>query len=287
MGEYRYHEAAEIFPLCKRAIKELVVSIKANGLLEPIELYKDEIIDGRSRDIACPRAGVEPDYVDVTEIVDERYGGDVVEYCLVKNLHRRQLTTSQAAAVAVKAKRLRKKFDDAAKQRQREGQKKGGGDRRSKQAKTALRPPGLKPKGQQSRDDLAKVFPTSGRQIQRMQRVKDKCIPEVFEAVEEGAITATEADEQFSKIGKGEQFAALKKIKEEKTKPKEKKQKEKKLRTEEESTDPERRAAVRAETETFNFLKTSKLARLKKSNPYRAQSFRAVINWLRRIKEES
>lgn len=286
MSKYRHHESASIFPLCKKAIKELTISIKLNGLLEPIEIYKDEIIDGRSREIACLRAGVEPDYVDVIDIVDDTYSGDTVQYSLDKNLHRRHLTSAQSAAAAVKATELRAKFEKAAKERQKEAAsragKASGASRRGETNVRAARPQRL---DHRSRDDLAKVFGTSGRQIQRMTRVRRDCIPEVFEAVEDGVLTATEADEQFAKgKPKGEQYAALKTLTEEKTKPKEKKREEK--RAKEESTDPERRAAVRAETETFNFFKTSKLVLLKKSNPHRTESFRTVINWLRRISKE-
>jgi hypothetical protein len=61
--EYKFHPITEIWPkMTKAEFAELVESIKAHGLQNPIWLHPDDgsIIDGRQRYLACLEAGVEP-----------------------------------------------------------------------------------------------------------------------------------------------------------------------------------------------------------------------------------
>ncbi len=277
MTKIRYHESSEIFPLQDKNVQDLMTAIKQNGLLDDIELYRGEILNGRSRYIACPRVGVPHRFVDVDDIVDGQYSGDTVQYSLDKNLHHRHLTSSQAAVVAIKAKELTKKFEKAAKERH--AQLSG---RPSKDKPRAARPGVSK----RANDDLAKVFKISARQITRAQKVERECIPEVLEAVEKGKLTVTEAEEQLTGKKKGEQYEALKTIiKKNKPKPKVKRERRKKQGPKE-NEDPHRIVAVEAETEAINLLSRSKLVRMKKSNPYTDETFRSVINWLRRVFKE-
>ncbi|MCD6295935.1 MAG: ParB N-terminal domain-containing protein, partial [Deltaproteobacteria bacterium] len=49
-----FHEIANMFPLMEGTeFDALVTDIKENGLLEPIWLYENKILDGRNRYRAC------------------------------------------------------------------------------------------------------------------------------------------------------------------------------------------------------------------------------------------
>jgi N6-adenosine-specific RNA methylase IME4 len=91
-----FHPLADIFPLMEgEAFDNLVASIKANGLREPIVLFQNKILDGRNRDRACTAAGVDPVYAPFR-------GGDPVAFVVDANLHRRHLSESQRAMVAAR-----------------------------------------------------------------------------------------------------------------------------------------------------------------------------------------
>ena len=84
-----FHPLAEMFPLMQgAAFDDLVADIRANGLIEPIILHEDKILDGRNRERACRAAGVEPTYRPFM-------GDDPLAYVISANLHRRHLTPEQ------------------------------------------------------------------------------------------------------------------------------------------------------------------------------------------------
>jgi ParB-like chromosome segregation protein Spo0J len=61
--QYEHHPLAEMFPLLKDAeFDDLVEDIRKHGLREPIILFEQKVIDGRNRERACIKAGVEPRY---------------------------------------------------------------------------------------------------------------------------------------------------------------------------------------------------------------------------------
>lgn len=94
--DYEFHEVASIFPLMgNQEFDELKQDIKQNGLLEPIWLYEGKIIDGRNRYLACQAVAVVPTY-------REWNGqGSLVSFVMSLNLHRRHLTSSQRAVIAL------------------------------------------------------------------------------------------------------------------------------------------------------------------------------------------
>src|SRR5262245_61869945 len=91
-----FHPLANVFPLIEGAeFDRLVADIAANGLLNPIVILDDMILDGRNRERACRAAGVELACVPFT-------GKDPVAFVVSQNLARRHLNESQRAVVAAK-----------------------------------------------------------------------------------------------------------------------------------------------------------------------------------------
>ena len=91
-----FHDIANLFPMMRPdELADLVADIKRNGLIEPIVLYEDKILDGRNRWLACGETGKKPHF-------DYYKGDDPVGYVISKNLHRRHLNETQRAVVANK-----------------------------------------------------------------------------------------------------------------------------------------------------------------------------------------
>lgn len=89
------HEYSKILPpLSTDEINALASDIKANGLQKSIVTLNGEILDGRNRFEACKIAGVKPRF-------EEFKGSDPLTFVISSNIHRRHLTASQKAAVAV------------------------------------------------------------------------------------------------------------------------------------------------------------------------------------------
>lgn len=100
------HPVATLFPMLPESeLQELADDIKANGQHEPIviayldEMMMDEpvVIDGRNRFAACQLAGVEPKIRNDYTIKPAEIGPWIMSH----NRHRRHLSQSQKAAVAV------------------------------------------------------------------------------------------------------------------------------------------------------------------------------------------
>ena len=93
--EFPISALARIFPaMSAEALEALVASIRKVGLLEPIILWRGEVIDGRHRYAACAIAGVERRFVSLAD------DDDPVAYVLAKNGERRHLDDSQKAVAA-------------------------------------------------------------------------------------------------------------------------------------------------------------------------------------------
>ena len=82
------------------AFDELAEDIKLNGLLTPIVTYEDKILDGRNREKACEKVGVEPRYVPYA-------GSTPLSYVISLNLKRRHLDESQRAMVVARIENLK------------------------------------------------------------------------------------------------------------------------------------------------------------------------------------
>jgi hypothetical protein len=101
MKLYANHPLSEVFPkLPPDEVRQLVQSIKDNGLQKAITIYEGKILDGRHRYEACNMADVRP--------VFEFYkGADPLGYVMVANLHRRHLDSGQRAMIAAKIATMR------------------------------------------------------------------------------------------------------------------------------------------------------------------------------------
>jgi ParB-like chromosome segregation protein Spo0J len=62
---HAFHPIANLFPQMRdAALQELADDIREQGPREPIILLDDKVLDGRNREWACARAGVEPRYAE-------------------------------------------------------------------------------------------------------------------------------------------------------------------------------------------------------------------------------
>ena len=81
-----------MFPLLKDAeFDDLVEDIRKHGLREPIILFEQKVIDGRNRERACIKAGVEPRY----RSMEFDHHDAATAYVISKNIRRRHLTPEQ------------------------------------------------------------------------------------------------------------------------------------------------------------------------------------------------
>ena len=92
------HPVANVFPMMDReAFEALKADIAEHGQREPVTFWRNQLIDGRNRYLACLELKIEP----FTAMIDDDHP-DPIGYVMSLNLHRRHLTTSQRAMVAAK-----------------------------------------------------------------------------------------------------------------------------------------------------------------------------------------
>ena len=181
IGEYPVHPVASLFPMIDDdALNALAEDIKKNGQREPIlvaffdgmDTTEPVVIDGRNRFKACELAGVKPIFSNDYIMEPEEMGPWIISH----NLHRRHLTTSQKAAVAVAYEAELAKL---AKARQLAT---------LKQNRTEDTVPENLPersKGEDSRDSAGGLFQVSGRSVSDAKYVSQHD-PEAFQRVRDG-----------------------------------------------------------------------------------------------------
>ena len=166
----RFHHLANIFPLMTdEEFAGLCASIEKNGLLQPIWVYQDEIIDGRNRYYACLETG--------TELRFRRWNGDgsLINFIIGLNLDRRHLNESQRAMVAARLANMR------------------SGTR------TDLAPIGTRsddaPENKYvSQSEAAAMLNVSRRSLTRAAKVQKNAYPKIAEQVEQGEISVSRAE---------------------------------------------------------------------------------------------
>lgn len=101
--KYTIHPVAAMLPkLQGEEFEALAADMETNGQLEPIDVYKDEIIDGVNRFMACESRGLEQWYRQWVP----KNGQSVIGYIISKALLRRHMDTSQRAMFAAELAQL-------------------------------------------------------------------------------------------------------------------------------------------------------------------------------------
>lgn len=159
------HPLADIFPsMTDEQFEVFKQDIATEGLLDPIVTHEGLILDGRHRYRACQELGIEPEF--------REFGGkDPFRFIVSQNLHRRHLTDSQRAAMAIRIANMTH-----------------GGDRKSDQV-ADRRLDAI------SQGEAAEVLNVSHRAVSRAKRV-EKEDPVLLQRVEAGDISLTAAEEQ-------------------------------------------------------------------------------------------
>jgi ParB-like chromosome segregation protein Spo0J len=169
--EYDTHPYADLFPVLEGdALTDLADDINANGQRLPIVLVEregtDVILDGRSRFLACGKAGVNPEFVNFEDMYESGGEDQLLAFVTSANLHRRHLDASQRAMIAARLKPI---YEEAAKQRMLRGT------------------PSADPRqGGKAAEKAAEVMNVSTRLVEGAQKVLREGSPELVQAVERG-----------------------------------------------------------------------------------------------------
>lgn len=162
------HTYADLFPMMPDdQFAQLCEDIAKNGLREPITLFEGMILDGRNRNKACEKLGIQP----ITRPWNGK--GSPLDYVISKNLTRRHLSETQRAMVAAKIATLQH------------------GDNQFKQQDAPIGA-SSQPISQPA---AAKLLNVSRRSVQRATEVRDHGIPQLQEEVEAGRVSVTAAAE--------------------------------------------------------------------------------------------
>jgi ParB-like chromosome segregation protein Spo0J len=176
------HDVANLFPMMSDdEYRALVKDIRENGLREAIWLYEGKIIDGRNRYKACRELGVEPDY--------QQWNGEgsIINFVISLNLHRRHLSSSQKAVIALEVEKF---LSVEAKERQRGGQ---GGVLLSQKIEQAN--PG------KATEQAAKLIGTN-RQYVSDAKVIEKKAPQALVEIKAGKATIPDVRQHIAAVEK-------------------------------------------------------------------------------------
>ena len=153
-------------------LQNLVDDIRAHGLLDPIVLFEQRILDGRNRAAACESAGVAPRYVEFEGAREE-----ALVFVVSHNLKRRHLTKQAVADTLVEAEDFNLQYELG----------------------EPATHPDIKMSAQTTKTassrELAKAAggAVSREMINATRKVKEKAEPELREAVKKGRIGVQDA----------------------------------------------------------------------------------------------
>ncbi len=192
--ELKAHPLADLFPLPEAARRaELGESIRTRGQRKVIVLLEGMILDGRTRYAECMRLGIAPKcrLYDPRAVAEGGDGPSPLDFVEDENLHRRDLTPSQRAAIAAEFESLR------------HGGRREVGDGQDANLQLDV---GTAPsaRASETRAALAERHGVSERSIADAAKVRDQGAPALQEALKAGdvvvdvaaALTAKPKDEQ-------------------------------------------------------------------------------------------
>ncbi len=197
------HEVAKLIPtMSDDEYQALKADIAKHGQREPLVVHEGKILDGRHRYRACMELDLEPRTVSW----DGR--GSAVTFVISQNLHRRHLTASQRAAVAVQASTMYE-AERNARVRQRRGAvtagKASGAARRDRSKVKEIVPP--RSRCLQARDEVATEFGASPRYIQDAKAIRDAA-PQLLDQVVRGERTLPQAKQELRREQKRAELKA-------------------------------------------------------------------------------
>lgn len=192
------HAIAGLFPeMSPDEYAALKADIQANGLREPIWLHEGRVIDGRHRARACHELGIRPATRNWSGT------GSLTAFVVSLNIHRRSLTSSQRAAIAVDVAEM---LEEEAKARQKAGASKGGQAKPKGESKVPqkVEEPCRKSNGEAA-EMAAKIVGTNRQYVHDAKKLKAEA-PELHAKVASGEKKLTEAK---SELRKREKLAEL------------------------------------------------------------------------------
>lgn len=178
------HSAANLFPMMDdEAFAQLKADIAEHGQREPIIVHNGLVLDGRNRLKACQELGIEPDHKQF-----EGSEGEVLDFVISLNLHRRHLSTTQRAVVAA----------DIANMKQ--------GERTDLEPSVNLQ--------KVSTTKAAEMLNVSTSAVNKVKKIQREGEPEILDAMKKGDMTVNEASNVI-KLPSAEQRELAQKPKEE------------------------------------------------------------------------
>jgi N6-adenosine-specific RNA methylase IME4 len=200
MEKHRFNIFPEMLP---EDYERLKADLQANGYDEkqPIYTYEGAILDGWNRQIACNELGIVP-------AIKQFYGDEVeaIQFVMRTN-KRRNLTSSQWAAIAVEADEIVEAIRQAVEAEKR--RKLTGNENASKEKTmcqlidTSFKQP------ERAEQKIAQTFNTNRTYVNEAGKLKTER-PEVFAQVKSGEKTITEAKREIKKEEQQERFTELK-----------------------------------------------------------------------------
>lgn len=168
----KLHPIAELFPeMSNEEYQSLVKDIEQHGVLQPILIHNDQIVDGRHRFQACQDLGIPCPTMEWNE------QGSLLTKAVSLNLKRRHLSASQIAVVSLGALPL---FEAEAKERQR----------LSRSFRKDFRNEG------EAREQVARLFGTNPHYVSDAKKIQE-ISPERFEKIRSGSLTIPRAKKEI------------------------------------------------------------------------------------------
>lgn len=170
LKKLEFHELALMFPKLRGEEREaLKRDIDAKGVLMPVIMFEDKVLDGRNRVEIAIECDKEVEFVEWQGTRDE-----ALAHVISLNAKRRQLTSGQKACVAVNAGRMNKLYEEK-KEKKEKGEAVEEGD---------------------IADRLAEELTTNRTYIFKAQAIYDKS-KRVFGKVLDGQLTIPQAEREL------------------------------------------------------------------------------------------